>query len=162
MDTLDLANPAVVAALQFQDQHATENIRRIFVSRHPELLNVSKPDDIANENAINKVIVENRWQYTPESLEAAYTITRQRGELVVNDLAHPSPQLQAVFDRMSTAQQREFFAAQQEPSRPRNLADELLTGEGSFRWNKARGTDTPALDDAALAALRNSLSGKKQ
>lgn len=129
MDALDLTNPQVKAALQYQDAHATENIKRIFVSRHPELCNVSEADDIQNENAINKVIVENKWQYTPESLEAAYAVTSQRGELVINDLAHPSPQLQDAYSQASTAQLKQFFENQQPPAHV-NRASEFFFSAG--------------------------------
>lgn len=52
-----------------------------FVRQHPELMEVSQQDDLHNATAIRNIIIERGWNYDVDTLNDAYTIAAQQGQL---------------------------------------------------------------------------------
>jgi hypothetical protein len=179
MDHVDLNNPQE-AGLYYAN-YARAGIKQAFIARHPELLRVSKEADIRNEQVIDKIHSESGRPLTPENYEAAYAVALVNGLLTLPEpgtieanpddmviysdglrqdgdgrIVNPPATEEEVMDKLSTAELRGYLERKYQTPAPFNLAD-ALTGEGSYRWKKAR--EWNGTDEEAVAALRGNLRG---
>lgn len=58
-----------------------QSINAQFVHAHPELLQVTPDEDLANAKTIDKIITDNGWNYNLNNLEAAYAVAKVQGKL---------------------------------------------------------------------------------
>jgi hypothetical protein len=149
--------------------HTERSLKQNLVMRHPELLRAPTVEaDNGNAQAVEAIFLEgvNRgeWDFVDADFEKAYIIASSRGEIVV--LPEPPP-IPGGFSSPEEFVQKAPLKQVQETLRnietsklPRNYAAELLTGEGSYRWNAARNFEQPQMTEEALAALRNGMGGK--
>jgi|SRR5690348_7350091 len=69
-----------------QMEQATANVTQSsvmneFVARHPELLQVSKDDDVHNSQVVGSILQDNNLPLTANTLEMAYALAKDQGKL---------------------------------------------------------------------------------
>ena len=153
----DLTDPEQAGA--YYAEKAKAQVEREFVAGHPELLRVEGQQDVANRQIIYGLLEIRQLPPTRENLELCFQEALRDGQLVLPE--YSNRELEA-FPRMSTANMREYLEKTRGQERPGNAA-EFLTGEGSYRWKQAQrwNQDTAAMDEQALAALRESMRGTR-
>jgi hypothetical protein len=149
VDTIDLTNPQTLSRLTELAAHAEQNIVRIFLEKHPELLQAGGADDVRNREVIEGIINQNGWPLRPEALEQAYNVALENRMLTLPMYSSAEEQ---VFPLMSTAQMKDYLQTRYQTPRPPNAA-EFLPTEGERRWK----SDTTAMSEEQLAVLREKL-----
>jgi hypothetical protein len=152
MDTTQAANLQTAALAEYA-------LKATLGSNHPDLMRVAQElgeeIDLQNAQAIDtrfmQKIQRDGCLPTYGTYEACYCEALQAGEIQLP--------LAAMSVNFQTAE--EVQAADREQRRSlgsRNIADQLLTGEGSYRWNVAHREDSG--DTEALAAMRKQMGGR--
>lgn len=171
MDATTIANMQIASL-------AEHTLKTALASNHPELTRVADElgadVDIQNEQAISRRFVEKvQRDGCPPSYgtyEACYCEALQAGEVQLPAPIQPpdpamfqSEEEAQAFGKLSAAQMAEQLRGIQQARAPRNIATDLLTGEGSYRWNLANkfgGISAKDIDES-LAALRAGFTGDK-
>src|SRR2546427_1749813 len=165
MDVTQAANLQVASL-------AEQALKIALVSEQPDLLRVreelGEEADIANERAIAMRFAEKvQRDGCPPSygtFYASYCEAMQAGEIQLPPaipaadpmLFQSAEELQAFSELPRQKMEQELNKLR--PAQSRNIADQLLTGEGSYRWNVTHHEDSG--DTEALAAMRKQIMGE--
>jgi hypothetical protein len=162
-------NPEAADKVQNVVNLAERSLKQNLAARHPHLLRVDKEADIQNEQVIDRIFLENvqasGWEFNDQNYEAAYSLALANGQLVLPEpgavetnpddmviysdglrqdadgrIVNPPATEEEVMAKLSTPQLAEYLERKYQAPATINLAD-ALTGEGSYRWKKAREWD---------------------